>query len=354
MANRNVGLFVLVLAGLAATMGCGGGASKQPPPASQTEFLYSIATSGTPPNLSFELLSFTLDPSTGTVSAPLSLVLSQPSDGLAVRPDAKFLYVSNSAPGLAAIDIYSIDSKTGGLITAGVFPVTTICPFCQIQSAPGVLAMNSSGTSLYYASATLGGGIAEGIGALTTDASSGALSLVPGSPFPDNQAPFFVRAHPSGQFLYTEDINAADPKGFTLVSVSGYSIDSSTGALAPVAGSPFPPTANAEAIDFAIHPSGKFLYANTGSAANGILAWNVDATTGALTPMTGTPFLPGVATYGATFDQAGKFLYVSAVVSGGILAFSVDANAGALTPLSGSPFFAPSFLAPLVIDSTGQ
>jgi 6-phosphogluconolactonase len=354
MANRSVWLSVLVLAGLAATMGCGGGSPKKVPPPSKPEFLYSIATSGTPPKVSFELLSFTLDPSTGTVSAPASLALSEPTDGLAVRPDAKFLYVSDPDPLTPAIDIYSIDSKTGALAAAGAFPVTTICPFCQVQSAPGVLAMNASGTSLYYASATLGAGVAEGIGALTTDASSGALSLVKDSPFPDNQAPLFVRVHPSGQFLYTEDINAPSPNGFALVSVSGYSIDSSTGALAPVAGSPFAPTAKAEAMGFAIHPSGKFLYASTGSAANGILAWSVDATTGALTPMTGAPFLPGATTYSATFDQAGKFLYVSAGANLGILGFSVDAGTGALTPMSGSPFFTASFLGPLVVDPTGK
>jgi 6-phosphogluconolactonase len=304
--------------------------------------------------VSFELLSATLDPSTGTVSAPSSLALAQPTDGLAVLPNAKFLYVSDPDPLAPAIDLYSIDAKTGALAAAGAFPVTQICAFCKIQSDPGVLAMNSSGTNLYYGSATLGTGVAEEIGALTTDASSGALSGVPGSPFLDNQAPFFIRVHPSGRFLYTEDINAPSPNGFALVSVSGYSIDSSTGALTPMAGSPFPPTANAEAIGFVIHPSGKFLYASTGLAANGILAWNIDATTGALTPMTGAPFLPGVRTYTATLDQAGKFLYVFAGASGGILGFSVDGNTGSLTPLNGSPFFVPSFLAPLVVDASGK
>ncbi len=190
--------------------------------------------------------------------------------------------------------------------------LTRSAGWCPL-SAPGALATNSSGTSLYYGSNSFVGVVAQGIGALAVDPGSGALSGVSGSPFPANRLPLFVLVHPSGQFLYTEDISPAGvPVSPPLMSVSGYSIDATTGALAPVPGSPFSPTSSAEATGFVVHPSGTFLYASTGVAANGILAWNVDATTGKLIAMPGAPFLPGVATYNATFDPSGRFLYASA------------------------------------------
>ncbi len=350
---RFVGISVLV-----AMVGCGGGSSQfssPPPPAPKAEFLYSLVTVVNPPNFTSELLSFTLDPSTGTLSVPSSLTLPQPSGALVVRPDARFLYVSGSDSATPGIGIFSIDSKSGAPTSAGGFlqPSPVSGP---PLSAPGALATNSSGTSLYYGSNSFVGLAAQGIGALTSDPGSGALHGVSGSPFPANQLPLFVLVHPSGQFLYTEDISPAGVPVSTppLVSVSGYSISATTGALTPVPGSPFSPTASADAAGLVVHPSGKLLYASTGPAANGILAWNVDATTGKLTAMAGAPFLPGVATYHATFDRSGNFLYVSAGPSGGILVFSVDANSGTLTALNGSPFFPTSVLSSLAVDPSGQ
>jgi len=358
MANPRIWRFVSIPV-LVTMLGCGGGSSQFPPPvpqASQPEFLYSIATIVNPPSFTSELLSFTLDPSTGTLSAPSSLTLTETSYALAVRPDAKFLYVSSGDSAAPGISTFSIDSKTGVPTPAGGFvQVDPICGVVCPLSAPGALATNSSGTSLYYGSNSFVGVVAQGIGALTSDPGSGALSGVSGSPFPANRLPLFVLVHPSGQFLYTEDISPAGvPVSPPLMSVSGYSIDATTGALAPVPGSPFSPTSSAEATGFVVHPSGTFLYASTGVAANGILAWNVDATTGKLIAMPGAPFLPGVATYNATFDPSGRFLYASAGPSGGILGFSVDANTGALTSLNGSPFFSTSVLVSLAVDPSGQ
>jgi 6-phosphogluconolactonase len=195
----------------------------------------------------------------------------------------------------------------------------------------------------------------EGIGALAVDNTTGALSVVPGSPFAADQAPFFVRVHPAGQFLYTENIDATGSGGITLQSLSTFSIDSSTGALTPAPGSPFTPPASATIAVLAFHPSGKFLYAATGFAGNGVMGWSVDSTTGGLIVLAGSPYQAGMLAFGtATFDPSGKFLYVSAGAPAGILGFSVDASSGALTPLSGSPFSSTSVLTSPVVDLGGR
>jgi 6-phosphogluconolactonase (cycloisomerase 2 family) len=252
-----------------------------------------------------------------------------------------------------AIGIFTIDPNTGVPTQTSVFSLTVICPFCLPPSGPGELTLNPSGKFLYYASSTLGGGVSQGIGALAVDSAAGTLSVVTGSPFPADQAPFIVRVHPSGHFLYTENLDASGGN-ILLQSLSVFSIDSSTGALAPVLGSPFIPPVNATIGGLAVHPSGKFLYATSGMTANGILGWSIDGTTGGLTVLTGSPFQVGAAIYSAGFDPAGKFLYATAGPAGGILGFAVDPNSGALTPIPGSPFSSGSFLGGPTVEPSGR
>ncbi len=353
MANKHLWPLVCVLALLTIVCGCGSGSSNGVPPPSKPDFLYAIAFSGPPNSPNFQLSNFKVDSSTGALSSPSTTMFgSQLVPGIAVNPASKYLYASFPNPGAPAIGIFTIDPSTGLPTQTSVYVLTVICPFCPPVSGPGELTLNPSGKFLYYASSTLGGGVSQGIGALAVDSAAGTLSVVPGSPFPADQAPFIVKVHPLGQFLYTENIDASGVGGVALQSLSGFSIDSSTGALAPVLGSPFAPPVNATIGTLVIHPSGKFLYATTGMAANGVLGWSIDGTTGGLTGLTGSPFQVGAAIYSAAFDPSGKFLYAGS--AGGMFGFDVDANSGALTPMPGSPFSPSSVLGGPTIEPSGR
>src|SRR5712692_11734905 len=61
----------------------------------------------------------------------------------------------------------------------------------------------------------------------------------------------------TGGFAYVANC-AAFCGGGGLSNVSGYSIDGTTGALVPVAGSPFP--AGQAAFSVTVHPTGQFAY----------------------------------------------------------------------------------------------
>ncbi len=206
----------------------------------------------------------------------------------------------------------------------------------------------------YYGSNTFGSGISEGIGALTINSATGALNLVPGSPFPADDVPYGILVHPSGRFIYTENTLNQAVLPFPLHSISGFSVDSGTGALAPVPGSPFTPPANADLTGFEFQPSGNFLYASTGTAANGLLAWSVDSTTGALTALPESPFAAGTPLAGVMIDLSGKFLYALNGPVGGISGFAIDAASGVLTPMSGSPFGAGAAIGSQVVDPSGR
>jgi 6-phosphogluconolactonase (cycloisomerase 2 family) len=119
-------------------------------------------------------------------------------------------------------------------------------------------------------------------------------------------------------------------------SVSVYRIDASTGKLALVAGSPF--AAGLEPIASALTPDGKFAYVLNKQSAN-VSAYRVDSRTGALTRVPGSPFAPaGFASdpVGIVVDPSGKRVY--AVSNAGVSAFAIDPTSGALAPVPGSPF----------------
>lgn len=356
MANKFLWPLVCDLALLTIACACGSGSSNVISPPPNPNFLYALTVSDPQPNLSFQLSNLRVDSSTGALGSPLTTTFgSEFVPGIAVEPDSKYLYASYpSNVSTNAIGIFTIAPDTGVPTQTSSFLLDSICVFCTPVSGPGELALSPSGKFLYYASSTLGGGIAQGIGALAVDSATGTLSAVTGSPFPADQAPFTVRVHPSGQFLYTENIDASGANIVGLQSLSGFSVDSSTGALAPVPGSPFAPPVSASIGGLAIHPSGKFLYAASGVSANGILAWNIDSATGGLTSLAGSPFQAGAAIFGAAFDPSGKFLYATAELPGGILGFNVDPNSGALTPIPGSPFSVGSFLGGATVEPSGR
>jgi len=337
MASRHLWPIISIPVLLIAMSGCGAA----PPP----EFLYAVSVSTTPNTVVTQLSTFKVDSSTGALS-PTSTIMLGSEAGIAADPASRFLYLSD--PSANAIDIFSIDPVTGALTGNGGLLLILIN---QPSSVPGALALDPSGRFLYYGS-FISAGL---IGALAVNSTTGALSVVAGSPFPADQVPSSVLVHPSGQFVYTEDVKAGSTpaSGFTLVSISGFAVDSSTGALAPLSGSPFLVPVNADFAGFAMHPSGKFLYASTGIAANGILAWSVDPATGSLTVLPGSPFQAGVATSDPVLDPEGRFLY-AAGATGGILGFEVDANSGALTPLAGSPFSPGTAVLNPVVDPSGR
>ncbi len=161
---------------------------------------------------------------------------------------------------------------------------------------------------------------------------------------------------PSGAFLYTS--NYGDN------TISGFAINSSSGSLTQIEGSPFP--VPGEVPDgLVVHPSGKFLYAvvplidELGMGENGVASFTIDPTSGTLTPVQGSPVTFGTefpGPFSIALDPKGKFLYVLGSSDGKIYEFSIDASTGALTPLAGSPYNQELILyaSDLTIDPSGK
>ena len=157
------------------------------------------------------------------------------------------------------------------------------------------------------------------------------LTPVPGSPFPAGGNPLSLALGYSAggdriKFLYSANPDATHP------SISGFSIDPATGALTPLSGSPFPlPVSHYIATD----AWGAYLYVTSGAT---ILGYAIDANTGALSALPGFPVAAGANAYSITVDPTNQFLYVANDGAENITGFKLDYLNGALTPMTGSPF----------------
>ena len=156
------------------------------------------------------------------------------------------------------------------------------------------------------------------------NATTGALTPVPGSPFHTSMYPQSVTVDPTGRFAY---VSGAGPQDSPIML--GYRIDAATGTLTPIRGSV------AGGISVAMHPSGKFAY--VGNYVGSISAYKINTVTGALTAIPGSPFPAEISPTSLAISPSGKFAYASSS-SADILGFTINPDTGALTSIQGSPF----------------
>jgi 6-phosphogluconolactonase len=236
---------------------------------------------------------------------------------VAVSCHGPFVYFSPSAGDILA---NTIDVSTGALLPVAGSPFTN-----GVGGENGNFTVDAAARFAYVAYYDV-----DYISVLAIDPGTGALAPAAGSLAGDG--PQIVAIHPSGKFAYTANFRSGD--------VSAYAIDAATGALTPVSGSPFPAGMGAgtgflHGPSVLIDPSGSFAYViNTN--ANSISAYLIDASTGALTAVAGSPFATGAGPVDGAMDARGQSLYVVAL--DGIDAFTVDSTSGALTTMAGSPY----------------
>ncbi|MCU1308803.1 MAG: hypothetical protein JWN45_3498 [Acidobacteriaceae bacterium] len=309
---------------------CGGGSSSSPPisvppagtPAAIIEAVY-VAANG-------QILTFSVNASTGLVSAPTSTPAPPNIVDMKADPAGHFLYISDFNVG--KVRAYSINAANGALAEINGSPFG----FPNAGNG-GPLTIDPRGRFLFFANSQ-GDTVTF---AINTD---GSLTLT-GSPVHNSNQPIQFVVNPSSSFLYAA--NHSDSSG----EFSVYSI-SATGALTAIPGSPFGTLIFSQPYGIVIDSTGKFLYSSLSNAKK-VAAVKIDGTTGALTSVAGSPFAVGFIPQSVVLDLSGKFLYVGNTGDATISAFTVDSTTGALTPMSGSPLPEgnPSVLA---IDSSGQ
>jgi 6-phosphogluconolactonase (cycloisomerase 2 family) len=209
-------------------------------------------------------------------------------------------------------------------------------PWLSLSFLIAILLLNGCGMGSTNPPAIVTAGFAfisnSGSGSVSAMAmdSSGALSLVAGSPFPAGAGAEFMAFDSVHKFLFVSNQNAN--------TVSAFSVNTGTGQLTAVPGSPF--ATGARPIGIAIDPPGKFVFV-ANQAADSISVFSIGAN-GSLSPVAGSPFTAGNP-YGLAMNAAGTILFASNFPDSqisdlnSVSAFQIGAN-GALSPIAGSPF----------------
>ncbi len=131
--------------------------------------------------------------------------------------------------------------------------------------------------------------------------------------------------------------------------IFGYHVDAATGSLTAVPGSPYR-LLNAQAfVDVAMHPTGRYVVATTRSPPL-FAVFGRDAASGRLEHVPGSPFTPSVGTspLGVTFDASGKFAYVTDGTSFSVSAYAFDSSNGYLEFIDSYPLGATPVAAGIV------
>jgi 6-phosphogluconolactonase (cycloisomerase 2 family) len=352
-------------------------------------------------SFSHDVSAYTIDTSTGALTAISGSPFATGGLGprsIAVDPSDAFLYVASGdnsvGQDLGVVSAYTINSTTGALTAiAG-------SPFASGGTSPFGVTVDPTGRFLYVANNN-----SNNVSAFTINSTTGALTAIAGSPVPTDSGPISVTVDPTGQFLevanngydniteyaintstgglsfinsvsaryapnslafatgtapvtYTPVFayvtNAAELSGTS--SVSAYTVDANTGALTAISGSPFATGANP--LSVAVDPSGQFAYVADsdafGAGNEGISAYTIDATTGALTAISGSPFAAGTSPFSVTVDPSGRFAYAANEGDSTVSGFTINSATGALTAISGSPYGAASEPESVTVDPSGR
>jgi len=234
---------------------------------------------------------------------------------------SEYVYVTHRIFGPSFVSALRVDPTTGSLSNVAGSPFPTAVFTWDVKVDPRNRYLYATDTQT------------ADISAFAISPASGALTPIPGSPFPFGFDPRSLAIHPSGRFLYASEIDFELP---------ARRIDPVTGGLSQLPGAPFPGPSLSSGI--AIHPNGRFLYLAEGQNSTGgfdstIWTYALDPQTGTLAQI-GIPVPSGTRTREIAIDAAGRFLYTVNADSVDIRAFAIDAGSGLLTPIAGSPFAA--------------
>ena len=171
------------------------------------------------------------------------------------------------------------------------------------------------------------------------NSSTGAIAEIAGSPFNAGLIPEQLVVDPTRRFVYVTNEQSED--------ITAFSVDASTGALTELPGSPYsigtPPNTSAP-VTSAVDPTGRFFYVFATSRINGLTdellyEYTIDGVTGVLTAAASSPTIwesgHAILIASMAFNPAGSYAYLGQVVGGNAgeptLICTVDSISGALT-----------------------
>jgi 6-phosphogluconolactonase len=244
-----------------------------------------------------------------------------------IDPSGQYLLVTNSFSN--NISVFSIDNSSGALTEVSGSPF-------YANYNPGDLVFAPGPTNyLYVTNSSIGM-----VSAFTFNTSSGALTPVPGSPFLSGAGAsgLVVYGNAPTQYLYVANTTAVNPSSNTIGNISAFNINPSTGALSILTGSPFTSILGTGPSELVLAPAGNLLFAITAGSNYSVWAFAISSTTGQLTPSSNSPYSVAAGNLFALIDTKGNYLYIGSQSAKGIEGYTYDPNVGTPEALTNSPF----------------
>jgi 6-phosphogluconolactonase (cycloisomerase 2 family) len=254
--------------------------------------------------------AFTINSQTGAlVPAPGSPYPAgtNPS-AVAVDISARYIYVTNR--GSNTISGYAVNSS-------GALAALSGSPFAISGTTPQALVIDPRGKFVYVATES------NSISIFEIDAQTGALQNV--SSVSTGTPTIALAVASDGKYLYALNSSSG--------SIYAYGINSVTGLLTPISGSPFAGSGPSNSI--VINPLGKRLYVGNLSTIRGYRLFDNRGNLGGLPQ---SPYEGVSVASGLSVDQSDSFLYAANNSGNSISGFQVDIASGALSPLTDSPY----------------
>jgi 6-phosphogluconolactonase len=287
------------------------------------DYIFVADSSGSGPGSPGQIETFACDAQTGALRLTDNKpVPSGGTDPVALATSASYqdLYVANA--GNNSIVHFTI-SYSGALTQKDLITV----PF-----KPSGMALNTAGTAMYVVGGTSPGVVAVyplSSGTIGSLASTITLTL-PGFTS-DTIVPTAVAVLPNNNYVYVAayDQSAYNPGGPVTSSANpgwifGYSAGSS-GALTPLTNSPY--QAGVKPVSLATAPTNRFVYA-TDFASNQVIGYGVQST-GELSFIVSGPFKTGNEPASVVVDPRGMYLYVANSLQNTVSAYVIAQPSGA-------------------------
>jgi 6-phosphogluconolactonase (cycloisomerase 2 family) len=229
--------------------------------------------------------------------------------GIVVDPSGRFLYAANYYD--YTVSAYSIQPTTGALTQLNGSPYPTV-------PEPQAIAVDPAGRFLYV-----------GLNEFRIDPVSGQLTDL-GTTIPSSFGDSGMAADPTGKYLYISTQGSG--------VVSTYTIDAVSGVLTFV--SYAPALTGGASVSVSAEPTGAFAVMDLGS---NLLSFAIDHSTGELQQTPASTSAGGPALFYMAMDPSGQYVYVAdqgagPSFDGKVWAYELDAKTGVLTPVAGSPF----------------
>lgn len=280
----------------------------------------------------FSLSRYRVEPDGGLRHLGHMPIDKSPSD-VVIDPSGQFVVVvSNTTDRLM---VFRLNPANGELK-----PVPG-SPFVTGARSPFSIRFHPSGRFVYT------GVRFGGVGAFSFNPKTGAIKPLPGSPFPAQRRTREITIHPSGKFLYavngfSNSVSAyridAKTGGLKELPDSPYSVGD-FGEINYLEKNMLdvPPGAGGMPHSIDMDPQGQFIF-TANKAAGSDSVFRIDSATGKLTLVAGSPFFVGFNPYRSRVHPSGRFVLTALWADGKVAVHAIDRNSGKLTEVDGSPF----------------